>query len=168
MKIQIIIAGFNRCLSHTYPIIYKNVIEALQEDGVDLRVDLFISRTKRKLTNTRSSEVGFSEWSIPPLKKSDSLRTYNKSVIDWCSRKTYSRAKKQGDPWPESNFKSLHNVVSWLKMLEIAGQHIDKSSDAILYLRPDLVPLDRFEINRYVNLIPQVSIFPYWQSWGGA
>jgi len=167
MKVQVVIAGFNRCLSVTYPIINKLVIKALQDDGVKVRVDLIISRTKKQVINPRSHEIGKPEWRIPTFTKDHTCRTYNASIIDWRAKKMYSWAKSLGDPWPESNFKNLRNVVGQLKMLHIAARHIDKASDAILYLRPDLIPLDRFTISRYENRLQLASIFPYWHSWGG-
>jgi len=167
MKVQVIIAGFNRCMSTTFPAIETRIIEPLRNAGCDVSVDMFIGRSRTPIINTRSNENGTGEWELPDAAMKYPFRYLDADRIERRTRRLFEKARKVGDPWPESNFKNLRNQVSMLEMLRIAGRKVDRRADAVLYVRPDLLPLDDFDIARYADLVATTVVVPYWHRFKG-
>lgn len=161
------IVGFNRCLSVTLPTLEAKVIEPIIAAGHDVSVDIVVSRTRASIVNPRSEEFGHAEWDLPPEASRFRTKTLNARLLNLRVTPRFFLAKRRGDPWPESHFTNLRNLVNVLKVQHIAAQWIDDSADLIFFLRPDLMPVDTFDISRYADTAREAVVVPYWHPYRG-
>ena len=161
------LVGFNRCLSVTMPVIEQRVLQPMRDAGCEVSVDVVVSRSRRRVVNTRSAESGKPEWRLPPSATRHRVRTVNARLLDLRVRPRFLAAKRVGDPWPESNFKNLRNQVSILKLQQLAAHRMDDDADLVFFIRPDLMPVDVFDIGRYLDVASEAVVVPYWHPFGG-
>ncbi|MEI6407079.1 MAG: hypothetical protein WCO85_06080 [Actinomycetes bacterium] len=177
MKLSLLIAGFNRSLSHTWPGIKANVIEPLREYGIDVEIQGAISRSKNLVTNIWSKENGITEWDVPEPDYFSVLDYFEQEDIDVTIKAMSDLARTAGDPWPEvhDNFASLQNHLRFLYLIKKGYEKIPFESNTVFFMRPDLYPVDRLEVDRYFKKDSSGAISerflgivtPHWQQWEG-
>lgn len=177
MSVSLLLAGFNRSLSVTWPGILSNVIEPMEEFGIEVELYGAISRSKELITNTWSKEVGYSEWEVPNPERYSALQYFDQEEIDLDMQQMYELAKSVGDPWPEvsDNFASLRNHMRLLYLLKAGYNLFPKETTAVFFLRPDLLPVDRLNVEKYFHKSSSGFItetlsgvtLPSWQHWTG-
>jgi hypothetical protein len=161
------LVGFNRCLSVTMPAFEDKVLQPLRDAGCDVSVDIIVSRSRRRVVNPRSGESAAAEWDLPPSARRYRTRTHSATLLDLRVWRRFRAARRVGDPWPDSNFKNLRNQVAVLKLQHMASRRIDDGVDLVLFVRPDLMPLDVFDIGRYIDIAADAVVVPYWHPFGG-
>jgi hypothetical protein len=143
VKIQVLIVGFNRSLSVTYPSIKRRILNPLRRAG-EVHPTFVLSRTREKIWSARTGEDGFAEWELPQpvlslphflVEQEDidaKLTPYFETVEGW----SVGRASVDKT--------NAINLLRQLWLLDFTQQFIDPDADFLLYLRPDLLVRNRF------------------------
>lgn len=143
VKIQVLIVGFNRSLSVTYPSIKRRILNPLRRAG-DVHPTFVLSRTRQKVSSAWTGEEGLAEWNPPQavlslphffVEQEDidaKLTPYFETVANW------SAGRASVDK------TNAINLLRQLWLLDFAQQFIDPEADFLLYLRPDLLMRNRF------------------------
>lgn len=138
MHLHILIAGFNRSLSHTWPSIEKNVIGSANRSGAKVSISSVISYAANAVENIRTGESGWSEQDIPEELKSAEGALLEQEAIDESLTALVGKALPVLDPPDEEHRQLVMNLLRFLRIQQIACNLIDSSADYVFVTRPDL------------------------------
>lgn len=141
-RVQVIVAGFNRCLSKTFESIQNNVVAPLVAQSSSVQVTYVLSRTKKPIVNAWSGESGHSEYTLPRNLLSDSIVLLEQDEVDAESSGLLSWAREH---LPLGEEKTMQNLIRYLTVLRAAGQHVSGDAEFIVHLRPDLLYIDTWD-----------------------
>lgn len=161
--------GFNRSVDYVADSLVQNVVKPLSDSGHDVSVEGFFSYANKRVQGNRGAMEDFVV--------SDKL---DKSTIDLFSKiamidereffedaeKLFTKAKEFGDPWPETQFKSLWNVINHLLISKAALKVVDKKADLVYAIRSDLEAVTPFDLDSIKFWLPSHLVTPSWQHYG--
>ena len=167
IRVQVVVAGFNRSLSSTIHSIYEKVIEPARAFDADTQVSFVLSTTLGSINNPRSGELGTPEQQMPVGYAHDSLLEWDQQDIDIATERQFIAAKRNGNPWPDDDFLSLRNVVRFLYLLDRAYDTVDRRADWVVFMRPDLECLDALDYSSHLSRPQRSIVTPSWHQFGG-
>lgn len=142
-RVQVVVAGFNRCLSKTFESIEDNVIAPLMRNASHVEVTYVISRTREMIVNSWSGEAGSSEYDLPKGLVADTVITLEQEEVDSSVTELLDWGKAN---LPSSEARTMKNLIRYLFVLDHARRYLSSDADFIVHLRPDLVYLDPWEM----------------------
>ena len=170
MRVALAYFGLTRSLRHTAASIACNVEAPLAEAGAEVhRVGHF--HRPALINNPRSGEHGVvPEEGDTPLLGLDTMIAEPQDpalvAADWATCRTGQDAFGDG-------YRSLHNLCFQLRSLRQVWSLAESAlrpGDWVLFLRPDLLYLDRIDIPVLTRMLERTGTdlaVPSWQSWGG-
>lgn len=152
--IQVIVAGFNRCLSVTAGSIAEKVVKPSRTFSSDAELTGIISRTKFPISSEWSGESGKPEYEIPPVLDFDQLKVLEQESLDEVNLDllTWTIAKRSIVAPVEIDV--VTNLLRALRTLQIAGELTSPKASHVLHIRPDLLVHDRVN---FQSLIKRLS-----------
>jgi len=172
LQIEIAIIGFNRSLSTTWPLILKNVIEPLKSPQNNLILNGVISYTEEIIISERNNEHHFGETTIPESHKYRKLIEINQREVDnrvediyreFLKRRLFNPDIKGSE---ESKSLALLNLLRYLYLQSKYYDLIEEDTDFIIFMRPDLLPIDKLYYKKYLQQNNSISM-PTWAKHGG-
>ena len=166
MKVAIAFWGLTRSLKYTILSIYENILNILKKANIEYDIFIHTYNVFDKYTNNRASEkninLNCNEYLLlNPLRHIID----NQDII--INKLKLQKYYSQPDPW-STNYQTVNNFIlamySKLKVTELI-ENEKKSYDYILFLRPDVRYLNRFDlnyfdyINDYTVCIPDFHLF---------
>jgi hypothetical protein len=169
MKVQIVLVGFNRSFSVSFPSLKENLINPITTRYGPPRTSLVVSRSRETIANPWTGESVAGEWDIPEVLNADDIQIFTQGDVDDSLEKLESWV---GTALPERSplDQSIHkNLLRELTLLDRARNMIDFASDWIIYSRADLFFLDPFSlkhaiIRRYLDSLTGKDklYIPHW------
>lgn len=169
-KVAIIYFGISRFPSKTIGSIYKNIIEPNEKNGISFKFLSFINCIDN-IFNPRSGEYDIN---IDKRNILDIPSDYY-FIIRQEKRNIYHELKyiqKRKDVF-DDGWLSINNLLNQLYILKSGWNSFKAVSkenfDAYLFLRPDLLYIDRIDIKNLLNNMTNNNsiLLPSWHSWGG-
>jgi hypothetical protein len=164
---DVLFYGLNRSASFSWPSIRRSVLVPLRryatEKSIDLNVYVLLSRTRNVIDLPRSSEYGNSEWDFNFSEEITNLIYLEQDELIHLSDKTFQIAKEFGDPWPESNFQSLRNLLVTLELLDQSCALFPLGRSQLFVSRIDLTYHDQILLSD----LSGDSKFPSYNKFGG-
>lgn len=166
---QLLYVGFNRSINYAYPSIRGNILESSSHQGYTVKLSALISTADKIVESNRGArEFGRVQRELPAALIADAhdLVLLDEEAVNEEIQETFEKVKRFGDPWPETNFKSLFNLVHLLYLQKESARLIDLDSKITMYLRPDLLALDKFELGKLEKYGFNQLMTPSWHHWG--
>ena len=162
MKIQLAITGLARSLDVCLPTIERNISRWLRlAPGFDVSQSLTLSYSATPLDNERTGE---DQAAIPnpDILRSQVATLFPLEETREESSALFSRALREGE-WLEGSGRNLRNYLEFLTLLKKAGNSIDEEDvDVVVFIRPDLLVLDKFIPLPSITLSKNSIITPRW------
>lgn len=162
MKIHLLIAGLARSLDDCLPAVKRKISWQLKLlPGCGFSESLALSYSTNPLDNERTGE------NQPALIRPETVDSFQAQLFDLEdvrdeSREIYERAHKRGE-WLEGSGRNLRNYLEFLTVLKKAGESVQESdADIIMFIRPDLLVLDRFVPIPGLTLSTKTVLTPRW------
>lgn len=152
MRIQIVVTGFNRSLSHTWNSIEANVIQRLKSQGHSVTTSLAISRTRSLIVSAWSGENDYPEYDLPAHLEADEILLFEQDDVDSSSESLRAFAEATL-PRPEDprHVDIVRNIVRNLEIQKRASALIDARADYVFYTRPDIRFLEPVSAQRWLS-----------------
>jgi len=160
----------NRSLSYTINSIKNNIFSAIPCEWKTTTCGALMN-CAHSFSNLRSEEFGATvERNFEKLISPDSYEVIDQTEFDLNYRNSLL-ALDLKDIYSD-NYASLMNIIRELYSIQRAWSWAKKNKpDVILFLRPDLNYLDKFDFQSSLNLCGDASrpivMTPIWQKWGG-
>lgn len=167
MKVAICFWGLTRSLKYTIHSIRAKILKQLDDKNIEYKIFLhtyvFDSAYNNPRANERNIKLDFDEYKLlnPDYVEIDNQDQIKKQI-------GLEKYRSQKDPW-ETNYVSVDNYLCAMYSKKRLGQMIQASNeqfDAYLFLRPDVLFLNNFDV-RYLTLIrndvvciPNFALFP--------
>ena len=167
MKVALCFWGLTRSLKHTIESIRENILKPLQENEIEYTIFLHTYKFESPYINPRAKEVNveldFDEYLLlkPDFVQIDDQDEIKKEI-------NMEQYHSLPDPW-HSNYICLDNFVCAMyskKQLGIMIKESELEFDYIVYLRPDVKYINKFDV-KYFNIttpkyvcIPNFHLFP--------
>lgn len=169
MRIQLLSVGFNRSVDYVADSLAQNVLNPLSDSGHDVSLDGFFSYANKRVQGTRGAIEDFVV--SDKLDKSTMALFSKTEMIDERelfddAKKIFTKAKEFGDPWPETHFKSLWNVMNHLLLSKAALEVVEKKADLVYVIRSDLEAVTQFDLGSIKFWLPSHLVTPSWQHYG--
>lgn len=169
MRIQLLSVGFNRSVDYVADSLAQNVLNPLSYSGHDVSFDGFFSYANKRVQGNRGAIEDFVV--SDKLDKSTMALFSKTEMIDEReffddAEKIFAKAKEFGDPWPETQFKSLWNVINHLLISKAALKVVDKKADLVYAIRSDLEAVTQFDLDSIKFWLPSHLVTPIWQHYG--
>tara|TARA_B100000902_G_scaffold226247_1_gene214793 strand:+ start:10334 stop:11302 length:969 start_codon:yes stop_codon:yes gene_type:complete len=156
MPVTIIFYGLTRSLKKTIKSLKKNIFKPLSDQNIPFQIYIHTYDLK-ELSNERSGENKVKLDHNSDLKLIQSVTKATKITIKVTRQEDFLNSIKiedyisHGDPWGHTNenvkYKSLKNLLCQLNSLRIISEiAIKRQDDAYLFLRPDLLYVDKLDI----------------------
>lgn len=162
MKICLAVVGLARSLDICLPSIEHKILRSFRmAPGLRVSESLILSHSAKPLNNERTGEdqaptidpqiLGSRKATLLPLEQ---IREESSAL--------FSRALRKGE-WLEGSGRNLRNYLEFLTVLKKAGESLaDEDADVVIFIRPDLLVLDKFIPVRGVNLSTTAILTPRW------
>lgn len=170
MRLQVLVAGFNRSLSLTYPTIASHVVKPLHDLDPNLLCSAVVSRSSSTINNVRSREYGRPEYGLPKEMASFAPVTVEQDQLDREQADFVHEILELASPPTQQDEVIVRNILRYLQILKIAGRHVDNRADYVFHLRPDLYWHDDLRLPGLVVPvlgIPRRLTGMMTASWGG-
>ena len=167
MKVAICFWGLTRSLKYTIHSIRAKILKQLDDKNIEYKIFLhtyvFDSAYNNPRANERNIKLDFDEYKLlnPDYVEIDNQDQIKKQI-------DLEKYRSQKDPW-ETNYVSVDNFLCAMYSKKRLGQMLQASNeqfDAYLFLRPDVLFLNNFDV-RYLTLIrndvvciPNFALFP--------
>ena len=162
MKVHVAIVGINRSLRFTWPSIEKQVLTPLRSRrGLSITVSLtLIDPPNGTVVNDRSSEQGSLDDFVPDTLQDQDLLLIDQGALDRDIEKKFSDFEGFNDPWSDDK-SSLRNLARFLSALSTTYEASIKANnpDVVIFLRPDVLLLDRLYIGNRVSALKIIDRF---------
>lgn len=139
MRIQLIVAGFNRALSVTHGSLIENVARPISRWGTLVDPTLVLGRSRRRITSARSKENGFSEWSVPSELRHFEVKFVSQEELDDEQSEFKSEILEISQPPTQTDTEMVSNLIRYLGILDTAKSVINQEADYVFFCRPDLL-----------------------------
>jgi hypothetical protein len=170
MQIEIAIIGFNRSMSKTWPLIYKNLIKPLRSKHNTLIINGVISHSFDPIVYEWSGENNFPETEVPNNDIYKNLLEFDQDDIDVQLDGLYQRLLEQKNFYSGASEKDQPAVfLNLLRYLYLQSKYMDlvhSDTDLIIFIRPDLMPIDKFYFKNYFKELKAI-LTPSWDRHGG-
>jgi hypothetical protein len=170
MQIEIAIIGFNRSMSFTWPMILRNVIEPLKSKEIDVIINGVISSSKEYIESERNNERGFGETNVPDAERYAKLIELDQAEVDTAIDELFQEflKKKLFHPGLQDSQKELAllNLLRYLYLQSKYCDLIDEATDLVVFIRPDLLPIDKFYYRKYLEKSESI-LLPSWGTHSG-
>jgi len=162
LKVRIAIAGLARSLHVCLPTVDRNISGVLRvSPGFQVSQSLTLSHSATPLNNERTGEDQ-APTIDPQILRSRKATLLPLEQIREESSALFSRALRKGE-WLEGSGRNLRNYLEFLTVLKKAGDSLaDEDVDVVIFIRPDLLVLDKFIPVRGVNLSTTATLTPRW------
>jgi len=156
----------------TWPLILKNVIEPLKSPQNNLILNGVISYSKEIIISERNNEHHFGEITIPESYKYRKLVEIDQREVDnrveniyreFLKRRLFNPDIKGSE---ESKSLALLNLLRYLYLQSKYYDLIKEDTDFIIFIRPDLLPIDKLYYKKYLQQNNSISM-PTWAKHGG-
>lgn len=157
MKIAICFWGLNRSLNYTINSIKTNILDVLKTNNIEYDIYIHTYDINRLYKNIRAGEdICKIDNSNLYLLDPDYILIDDQDKIDnILNLKDY---RKYGCPWNSDNYETLNNLIRSLYSLNKVTEKLffeinnnNKNYDLVIYSRPDVLYIDKFDIN-YLNI----------------
>lgn len=167
MKIHLVIAGLARSLEICLPTVDRNLSSVFGvTPGFQFSQSLVLSYSKQPLNNERTGE-DVAPNVDPQILRSRSATLLPLEQIREESDAIFSLALTKGE-WLEGSGRNLRNYLEFLTVLKKAGDSLANiDADVVIFVRPDLLVLDKFIPVRGVNLSKTEILTPRWGKFRG-
>ena len=169
MRIQLLSFGFNRSVDFVAASLVQNVLNPLSDSGHDVSLDGFFSCANKRVQGNRGATEDFvvsdnlDKSTMALFSKTEMI---NEMEFFDDAEKIFTKAKEFGDPWPETQFKSLWNVINHLLLSKAALKMVDKRADLVYAIRSDLEAVNQFDLDSIKFWLPSHIVTPSWQHYG--
>lgn len=167
-KICICFYGLTRSLKYTINFIRNNILKILIKNNYYFDIYLH-TYDLEYITNKRSNEntvkLDKNEYK---LLNPDYFKITNQDLFD--NTIDVNKYLLKGDPWPDNPKVSLMNLLrqlNSLKQVSLITNENNINYEYYLYLRPDLIYLDKFDCNIIRNCKDNEFYSPNWGKYGG-
>lgn len=167
MRVHVAIAGLARSLDICLETVEKKLVEPLRvSPGLKISSSLSLSYSHLPLNNARTGEAG------PPALTNGALDFPNRSFyrLEDIRREMsplYSRARKAGE-WLNGSGRNLRNYLEFLSLLNRArGSVVSEGADIVIFIRPDVLVLDRLIPIPGLTLSRKAVLTPRWGKFYG-
>jgi len=170
MQIEIAIIGFNRSMSKTWPLIQKNLIIPLRSKKHNIILNGVISHSLDPIVYARTGENHFTETEVPDNGSYKNLIEFDQKEVDIQLEGVYQRflADKtfNSDVSEKDQPAALLNLLRYLYLQSKYSDLIHSNTELIIFIRPDLIPIDKFYFNNYLKETKSI-LTPIWGRHGG-
>jgi len=170
MQIEIAIIGFNRSMSKTWPLIYKNLIKPLRSKHNTLIINGVISHSFNPIVYARTGENHFTETKVPDSGSYKNLIEFDQKEIDIQLEGIYQRLlvnkNFNSDVSEKDQPAALLNLLRYLYLQSKYLDLVHSDTELIIFIRPDLMPIDKFYFKNYFKE-PEAILTPNWDQHGG-
>jgi hypothetical protein len=157
MKIAICFWGLNRSLDYTFESIKNNILDILKKSNIEYDIYIHTYNIDRLYSNIRAGEESCKiSNSNLHLLNSDYTLIDNQDEID--NILNLQKYRKYGCPWNSNNYETLNNLIRSLYSLNKITEKLffeinnnNKKYDSVIYSRPDVIYINKFDIN-YLNM----------------
>ena len=162
MKICLAVVGLARSLDICLPSIEHNLFRSLAiAPGLRVSRSFTLSHSAKPLNNERTGE-SLAPTIEPQILRSERATLLPLETIREESSALFSRALTKGE-WLEGSGRNLRNYLEFLTVLKKAGDSLAlEDADIFIFIRPDLLVLDRFIPIRGITLSENSIITPRW------
>jgi len=148
MKVALAFWGLTRSLKYTIDSINNKIINKLKEHGIQYKIFMHTWIVNSLYSNSRSKEYGImldnTEYN---LLNPDYIELHDQN--DFKQKINFKAFRTHKDPW-NTNYETVNNFICAMYSKARCTQLIDKSNeefDYIIFLRPDVLYLNDFDIN---------------------
>ena len=167
MKVALCFWGLTRSLKYTLPSIQTNILDALKEAGIDYEIFMHTYKFKTPYQNPRAGEMNLTlDFNEYKLLQPNHIMVEDQDEI----KNTINIYKYRSKPDPyDSNYICIDNIVCALYSKMQLGNMVEQSGkifDVIIYLRPDVRFLNKFDVQylswatNHTICIPNFALFP--------
>jgi hypothetical protein len=170
MQIEIAIIGFNRSMSKTWPLIQNNLIKPLASQQHKLILNGVISHSKEFISYERTGENHFAETEIPDSDSYENLIEFDQKEIDLELEDLFQefQSRELFNPIIRESQQpaALLNLLRYLYLQTIYIDLVDEQTELIIFIRPDLMPIDKFYFKKYLKNTKEITT-PKWGHYEG-
>lgn len=167
MKIAVVIAGLARSLDHCLPTVEQNTTTVLRHTpGIEVTQLLILSHSATPLNDERTGE------NLPATVNFELVgsRRATLFLLEDLRRESaplYDFALQRGE-WLGGSGRNLRNYLEFLTVLKKAGESLaDQDADVVIFVRPDVLVLDRFIPIPGLTLSREAVLTPQWGRFQG-
>lgn len=165
--VRLCLVGYNRNLHDTVPSLldcFSRSLSSTESLKVEEIVLVFSSR-KSAIESTLflASQVALRRGDREKLK----TLVLEENDVDAQCYSIKRIAMKAGDPWPKTNFVSLHRSIHQLQLQALAFQEFSRPVDFTIFARADLAPPTEIALAKYKKHSEDFLLLPNWHRWGG-
>ena len=157
-------------MSITWPHIHGNLIAPLIQGGHHVAVNGLVSHSSEKLVGLRSNENAFGEITVPDSKEYEKLIIREQGIVDTEIMEKFEKLKVRGIRHSGVELRhqesTLKNHLRVLYLHQLYYQEFSHSADITIFIRPDLLPVEKLNCERYFAHKAKIKT-PKWGSWGG-
>jgi len=167
MKVALCFWGLTRSLKYTHNSIQRNILDALKEADIDYEIFMHTYKFETPYYNPRAGEIDtpldFDEYKIL---QPDHIQIDDQDQIK--NKINIYKYHSKPDPY-DSNYICIDNIICALYSKMQLGNMVEQSGktfDYIIYLRPDVHFLHKFDV-QYLHwatnnsiCIPNFALFP--------
>jgi hypothetical protein len=161
MKVALAFWGLTRSLKYTIDSINNKIINKFKEHGIQYKIFMHTWIVNSVYNNSRSKEHGVvldnTEYS---LLNPDYIELQDQD--DFKQKINFNAFRTHKDPW-NTNYETVNNFICAMFSKSRCTQLIDKSNenfDYIIYLRPDVLYLNDFDVNFFKKVNSNTICIP--------
>lgn len=169
-KIALLFWGLNKSIHHTIKSIQENLFEIFRKNDYETKIFMHTYETCNLYSNKRSREkdcvIHLQDYKVlaPDYFEFDNLE-YTKKKLK------LQKYRSKGNPWSDKNFQSLDNFIlanySKMRVTDIfLNSPLPHEYSYIIYLRPDLLFLNEFPIDKLEKCVENVVLIPNFHLYG--
>lgn len=167
MRIHLAIVGLARSIEFCYPSIEQNISGPIRAcPALRLSQSVTLSHSSAPLNNERTGEFR------PATLDANFVHSVEAATfaVEELREETSSlfRFSLQAGEWLNGSGRNLRNYLEFLALLEKANETVQaKSPDVVIFLRPDVLVVDRFIPVRGINISAKAMLTPRWGKFHG-
>lgn len=161
MKVALAFWGLTRSLKHTIDSINNKIIKQFKENGIQYKIFIHTWIVNSLYSNSRSKENNIildnSEYN---LLNPDYIETHDQD--DFKKNINFKAFRSHKDPW-KTNYETVNNFICAMYSKARCTQLIENSKedfDYIIYLRPDVLYLNDFNIRFFKKVNDNTICIP--------
>lgn len=161
MKVALAFWGLTRSLKYTIESINNKILNKLKENGIDYKIFMHTWIVNSVYSNTRAKENNI-------ILDNEEYKLLNPDYIELTDQdifKTkikFNKFRTHKDPW-KTNYETVNNFICAMFSKSRCTQLIDKCNetfDYIIFLRPDVLYLNDFNINFFTKVNDNTICIP--------
>jgi len=167
-KVALLFWGLSRSSKWTYSSLKMNILNVLEKNKIEYKIFFHTYFLKDIYNNKRANEINIKidneDYKI--LKPDNFSYDWQEDVIKKIDFKKYY---PEQDPW-SNNFETFKNYILAMKsQKKVTEMFLEKKEDFdyVIYLRPDVNFLDKFNVNWFDLCKDNCIITPKFDKYGG-